>query len=152
METSFSFWFPLVSMANLHYNLRGTVQSSSVEAFQSQSCYEFVCQSTNPYSGAANSSDTKPWAKHKGHTYRQQHADSKQVTLWPTFSSALISLENLYSQAHKANLLTEKTALACSLYGEKINQIQRHHTVLVAYISKRIHQSSEHMTSKENER
>lgn len=125
METSFSFWFLPVPMANLHHSLRGTVQSSSVKAFQSQSCYEFVCQSINPYSGAANSSDIKPWAKHKEHTYCQQHADPKQVTLWPTFSPALISLENLYSQAHKANLLTEKTALVCSLYGEKISQIQR---------------------------
>lgn len=108
METSFSFWFLPVPMANLHHSHRGTVQSSSVTAFQSQSCYEFVCQSINPYSGAANSSDIKPWAKHKGHTHRQQHADPKQVTLWPTFSSALISSENLYSQAHKANLLTER--------------------------------------------
>lgn len=92
MKTSFSFWFLPVSMANLHHSRMGTDQSSSVKAFQSQSCYEFVCQSINPYSGAANSSDIKPWAKHKGHTFCQQHADPKQVTPWPTFSSALISL------------------------------------------------------------
>lgn len=52
----------------------------------------------------------------------------------------------------KANPLTEKTALACSLYGEKITEFRGHHTVLVAHISKRIDQSSECMTSKENGR